>query len=233
MAFVTATKLTYALKSGEDVLYWIAKLSFGWFMLLMVSIGITGYIFSRVYLALNNTDYDGADHKPYFRRAGYLINATGYGLLLISCITILLGINHQGDSDIKLMILNSVFGKIVVYVIAIGLLISAINEWWISFATMMNKMTHSRDLSSRQYRYLLILGRFGRFCRGIVFAVFAYILARSAYYNLDNLPKGADAAFMFISVTYGAYVMGFIAFGIICYGMFLIISARHRNIPII
>lgn len=97
---------------------------------------------------------------------------------------------------------------------------------------MINKMVHSNDLSEKQYQYLMLLGRFGRFCRGIVFGVFAYILARSAYYSLDNLPKGADAAFAFMSGTYGAFFMATVALGVICYGLFLILSGKHRNIPI-
>nr|WP_201771009.1 DUF1206 domain-containing protein [Nonlabens ulvanivorans] len=123
-------------------------------------------------------------------------------------------------------------GKIIVFIIATGLAVSAINEWWISFSTMMDKMTHKENLTDHQYKYLMLLGRIGRFCRGIVFAVFAYILARSAYYNMQNLPKGADAAFAFMHVQYGAVIMGLVSSGVLFYGLFLILSSKYRNIPI-
>jgi hypothetical protein len=232
MSLVTACNLNYALKNEKEVVEWIYRLYFGWFILLAVSIGLLAYIFSRFYLTFNKSDYDGSNNKPKIRRAGYLINGLGYCLLLFTCITILFGTSNSGDSAIKLMVLQSDFGKIVIYIIALGLAVSAINEWWISLAKMMDMMTFSKDLGSNQYKYLLLLGRFGRFSRGIVFGIFAYILARSAYYDLDNIPEGADAAFAFISATYGAYVMGFVAFGVMSYGLFLILSARHRNIPI-
>jgi hypothetical protein len=232
MAFITALTLNQALKDEKEVIEWIYRLDFGWVLLLVISIGLAGYIFSRFYLTFNKDDYDGSHSKPNFRRAGYLINGLGYCLLLFTCITILLGKSDEGDSEIKLMILQSSFGKIVVYIIAIGLAVSAINELWISFADIMDKMVNKKDLTNRHYKYLLLLGRFGRFNRGIVFGALAYVLARSAYYDLDNLPQGADAAFVFISATYGAYFMAFVAFGVMCYGLYLILSGKHRNIPI-
>ncbi len=232
MSFITACNLTYTLKNEKEVIQWIYGLSFGWFLLLAVSIGLIGYIFSRVYLTFNNRDYDGSKNKPNFRRAAYLINGLGYCLLLFTCITILLGAQSNSDSNFKLMVLQSIYGKILVYIIAIGLAVSAINEWWISFSDMMNKMTLPDNLTTLQYKWLMGLGRFGRFCRGIVFGVFAYVLARSAYYDMENLPKGADAAFAFMDATYGAVFMGIVAFGMMCYGLFLILSGKHRNIPI-
>ncbi|KQC33935.1 membrane protein [Nonlabens sp. YIK11] len=232
MALITALNLNYALKNEKEIIEWVYRLEFGWFLLLIIIIGLSGYIFSRFYLTFNRNDYDGSNGKPKYRRAAYLINGLGYCLLLLTCITILLGKNDSGDSELKIMVLQSVIGKIVVYMIALGLAISAVNEWWISFSVMMDKMINPEELSPKQYKYLLLLGRFGRFSRGIVFGIFAYVLARSAYYDLQNLPEGADAAFAFISATYGAFIMGTVAFGVMCYGLYLILSGKHRNIPI-
>ncbi|MGJ8684443.1 MAG: DUF1206 domain-containing protein [Nonlabens sp.] len=233
MALITAFQLTYTLKGGNDVLEWISHLSFGWFLLLLMTIGLAGYIYSRFYLTFNNGDYDGSDGKPTFRRLAYLINGLGYCLLFYSCLKFLLGISSDnGDSQWKLMLLQSIWGKIIVGIIATGLAVSAINEWWISFSVMMDKMTHKDDLTDRQYKYLMLLGRIGRFSRGIVFGVFSYVMFRSIYYGLKNLPKGADDAFQFMSAEYGAIIMGIVAAGLSCYGLFLLLSARHRNIPI-
>ncbi|WP_397300013.1 MULTISPECIES: DUF1206 domain-containing protein [Nonlabens] len=232
-ALITAFQLTYALKSGDDVLKWISHLSFGWFLILLMSIGLAGYIFSRFFLTFNMQDYDSDSGKPTFRRAAYFINGIGYCLLLFTCLKLLFGMpDDDGNPGWKIKILQSVWGKIIVFIIATGLAVSAINEWWISFSTMMDKMTHKENLTDHQYKYLMLLGRIGRFSRGIVFAVFAYILARSAYYNMQNLPKGADAAFAFMHVEYGAIIMGLVSSGVLFYGLFLILSSKYRNIPI-
>lgn len=233
MALITAFQLTYALKSGDDVLKWISHLSFGWFLLLLMSIGLAGYIFSRFYLTFNKGDYDGDDGKPAFRRVAYFINGIGYCLLFFTCLKLLFGMpDDDGNAGWKIALLSSIWGKIIVFIISIGLAVSAVNEWWISFSTMMDKMTHKENLTETQYKYLMLLGRLGRFSRGIVFAVFAYILGRSAFYNMKNLPKGADAAFAFMHIEYGAIIMGLTSTGILFYGLFLILSSKYRNIPI-
>ncbi|BAO56646.1 DUF1206 domain-containing protein [Nonlabens marinus] len=232
MAFITACNLTESVKSEKDILQWIYDQDFGSIALLVIIAGLTGYIFSRIYLTFNKNDYDGSDHKPYVRRLGYIVNAVGYILLWYTCWTIFIGYIDNDNSAVNAFLTGSTFGTVVIYGVAVGLAISAINEWWITFSSMMDKMVVDSVLDPKQYKYLLLLGKFGRFNRGIVFAVFAYILARSAYYNLDSFPKGAFEAFAFINAASGAYVMGFIAFGVICYGLFLLLSARHRNIPI-
>jgi uncharacterized protein YneF (UPF0154 family) len=233
MAMITAFQLNYALKSGDDVLQWISRLSYGRVLLFAMSIGLAGYIFSRFYLTFNKQDYDGSNHKPLFRRAAYFINGLGYSLLLFTCLKLLFGMpDDDGNSGWKIMLLQSIWGKIIVFIIATGLAVSAINEWWISFSQMMDQMTHKEDLTKTQYKYLMLLGRVGRFSRGIVFGVFSYIMYRSIYYGLKNLPKGADAAFQFMNAQYGAVIMGTVAAGLACYGLFLILSGKHRNIPI-
>lgn len=233
MALITAFQLQYALKGGDDVLEWISELTFGRVLLFAMSVGLAGYIFSRFYLTFNKQDYDGSTEKPFYRRAAYLINGLGYCLLLFTCLKLLFGMpNDSGDSGWKVILLQTIWGKIIVFIIASGLAVSAINEWWISFSSMMDKMMHKDNLTDLQYKYLMLLGRVGRFSRGIVFGVFSYIMYRSLYYGLKNLPKGADAAFQFMSVQYGAVIMGIVASGLTCYGLYLIISGKHRNIPI-
>lgn len=233
MAIITAFQLTHALKSGDDILLWISQLTYGRILMFLMSVGLAGYIFSRFYLTFNKLDYDGSEEKPLFRRAAYFINGLGYCLLLYTCLKLLFGMpDASGDSGWKILLLQTIWGKIIIFIIATGLAVSAINEWWISFSKMMDQMTHQEELTKAQYKYLMLLGRVGRFSRGIVFGVFSYIMYRSLYYGLKNLPKGADAAFQFMSVQYGAVIMGTVAFGLACYGVFLILSGKHRNIPI-
>lgn len=233
LAALTASKITTQIKGGKDILEWISSLSFGWFMMLAITIGIAGYIFSRLYLAFNNKDYDGSHDKSKIRRFAYFVNALGYILLLFSCIKLLIGSGFQEDNTrLVVQLLSTWWGKLILLTLAVSLAISAINEWYMAFGKMIDRMILPDDLSSKQYKYLLILGRLGRFSRGIVFGVFSYLFFKTVIGWSNDIPRGADAAFTFMSVEYGSLIMGIVAGGLAFYGLFLILSAKHRNIPI-
>jgi hypothetical protein len=101
-----------------------------------------------------------------------------------------------------------------------------------ALGSMIEKMILPDDLSGKNYNYLIVLGRVGRFSRGIVFGVFSYLFFKTVIGKSNDVPKGADAAFTFMSVEYGSLIMGIVAGGLALYGLFLILSAKHRNIPI-
>ncbi len=234
LAALTASKITIQIKGGKDILEWISRLSFGWFMLLAISIGITGYIFSRIYLAFNNSDYDGSKNgKPKVRRFAYFVNALGYAVLLFSCIKLLIGAGFQGENTrLMVQLLSTWWGTLILITLSVSLAISAINEWYMAFGNMIRKMILPDDLSDQNYNYLILLGRVGRFSRGIVFGVFSYLFFKTVIGWSKDIPKGADAAFTFMSIEYGSFIMGVVAGGLALYGLFLILSAKHRNIPI-
>lgn len=115
-ALITAFQLTYALKSGDDVLKWISHLSFGWFLILLMSIGLAGYIFSRFFLTFNMQDYNSDSGKPTFRRAAYFINGIGYCLLLFTCLKLLFGMpDDDGNLDGKSKYYNRYGGEKSLY----------------------------------------------------------------------------------------------------------------------
>ncbi len=231
MAATTAFRFSSELRGSTEVVRWISHLSFGWFLLLAVTIGLAGYTFSRIILTFNASDYDGSDSKPLVRRAGYFINGCGYLILLYSCISILIGATSDDSTPLLTAFLKSTTGQVTVCIVGIGLAISAINEWYMATGNLMQKMILKDDLSDNQYSTLLILGRVGRFARGFVFAAFSYLLFRSLWNHKPEVPKSTEKAFAFINFEFGDIIMGLIAIGLAFYGLFLILSAKHRNIP--
>jgi hypothetical protein len=123
-------------------------------------------------------------------------------------------------------------GKIIVVIVMVSLLISAVNEWIMAFSKRMTQMTTQHDLNSRNYAALMLLGRIGRFSRGLVFLAFAYIFGRPLVMNLQRLPYSESDAFAFMQSQFGAISMFVVASGLALYGAFLILSSKYRNIPI-
>ncbi|MGB3590516.1 MAG: DUF1206 domain-containing protein [Nonlabens sp.] len=230
MAAITASNISYELRGTREIFEWISTLSLGWFLLLLITIGLAGYIFSRFVLAFNAEDYDGSTSKPFYRRFSYVINGLGYTLLLYTCVVILLD-SRDGSGGIIAGQMYSWWGKILVLTITIGLLVSAVNEWIMSFSPMMLTMTNQNKMTDRNYKALMLLGRVGRFSRGLVFAAFAYIFGRPLVYRFQLIPENEGDAFAFMQSQFGAIIMGTVAGGLALYGLFLLLSSKNRNIP--
>ncbi|MGB5981511.1 MAG: DUF1206 domain-containing protein [Nonlabens sp.] len=232
LAALTASKVTSQLKGGSDILEWISTLSFGWFLLLLITIGLAGYVFSRFYLAFNDHDYVGHG-KPKFRRFAYFVNGIGYLALLFTCIKLLIGAGFSEDNQVFFVyLLSTWWGKTLLIIASASLGISALNEWYMAFGKMINKMILQDDLNIHQYGALLLLGRVGRFSRGIVFGVFSYLFFKVIIGWRSEVPRSTGEAFTFLSLEYGSWTMGVVAGGLAIYGLYLILSAKHRNIPI-
>ncbi|MDP5101520.1 MAG: DUF1206 domain-containing protein [Nonlabens sp.] len=159
------------------------------------------------------------------------MNGCGYLILLYSCVSILIGATSDDSTPLLTTFLETTTGQVAVCIVGVGLAISAINEWYMATGKLMQKMIHKNDLSNNQYKPLLMLGRVGRFSRGFVFAAFSYLLFRSVWSHKPDVPKSTDKAFAFINFQFGGILMGLIAIGLAFYGLFLILSAKHRNIP--
>ncbi|ARN77015.1 hypothetical protein BST97_02815 [Nonlabens spongiae] len=232
LAALTASKVTYQLKGGRDILEWISALTFGWFLLLLITVGIAGYVFSRFYLAFNKNDYEGYG-KNKIRRFAYFINGIGYIALLFTCIKLLIGAGFsEGNQRLFVFLLSKWWGMYILIITSVGLGVSALNEWYMAFGTMINKMILENQLTTRNYKLLLALGRVGRFSRGIVFGVFSYLFFKVIVGWSNEVPKSTGEAFTFLSIEYGSWTMGIVASGLALYGLYLILSAKHRNIPI-
>lgn len=232
LAALTASKLTTQLRGGQDILEWISALSFGWFLVLGMTVGIAGYIFSRFYLAFNNNDYTGYG-KNKIRRFAYFVNGLGYIALLFTCIKLLIGAGFSEDNQrLIVYLLSNWWGTCILTIASVSLAISALNEWYMALCKMINKMILQDDLNIHQYGALLLLGRVGRFSRGIVFGVFSYLFFKVIIGWSSTVPEGTEEAFTFLSLEYGTWTMGIVAGGLALYGLYLILSAKHRNIPI-
>ncbi|AZQ44611.1 DUF1206 domain-containing protein [Nonlabens ponticola] len=233
LAALTATKLNSDFMDSQQVLKWISERTFGRVLLFGMIVGLVGYVISRAILAFNNYDYDHSHGKPWVKRVGYVINGLGYILLCYSSITLLIGIKqNEGKSPFITSMLDSQLGVVLVIIVAAGLAISAINEFYMAFCGLMEDMILKDEMDKDNYSRLLLLGKIGRSARGLVFGCVAYTLFKAAFSDSAGVPGGTTVAFKFLEDAFGEIIMCVVAGGLAMYGLYLIIGSKYRNVPI-
>ena len=219
--------------SSDGALKYIASQSFGQILLLITAIGIAGYVFWRLYLAIANPEGD-SDTKSTVKRIGYVFSAISYALLCYTAIELLLNSSSGGSSKKGwlAMILDQSWGSIAIYIIALILLGKAGYELYRAYSGKFTDRIQNSELDSKSQSFLIKAGKAGFTARAVVFGIIAFLFYKAASQSDAQEAGGTKQAFAFLQEQGGLILMGIVAFGLALYGIYLLASSRYRNIPI-
>jgi hypothetical protein len=89
----------------------------------------------------------------------------------------------------------------------------------------------AEGMEPRRARVTNALGAVGCLARAVVFGLSGVFLVDAGLRSDAHQAKGADAVFRYIgSATLGPYLLGAVAVGLICYGLYCLLEARHRDL---
>lgn len=203
---------------------------FGKFLLVAIAIGMAGYVTLRVFQAFFDTENKGSDAKGIATRLNYASSAVVYLSLIVYAIKLASGNPGSGDKRQFFVskIMSYSMGEWVVGIA--GLVIIGVGIYQI-YLGVSKRFMRSVKLYRMDFRDgFEKAGMIGYAARGVVFSIVGYFLVRAA---IDSNPKEADGtreAFDFLQHNFGNLLMGVVALGLIAYGIFMFVRARHENI---
>ena len=75
------------------------------------------------------------------------------------------------------------------------------------------------------------LGGFGCIARCVVFVLAGFFVLKAAVLSSATQTKGLDAIFRSVaSFPYGSWLLGLLASGLLCYGLYCLLEARYRDL---
>ena len=224
------------IQDSGGVLKYIAQQSFGQILLIITTVGIIGYVFWRLYLAFKNPGQDSdSDAKSSVKRIGYFLSAVSYALLAYTSIEILMNSSGGGGGGKQswiAKILQQSWGQYAVYAIALILLGKAGYELYRAYSGKFRDKIQNAELDSKAQSFLIKAGKVGFTARAVVFGVIAYLFFKAASQSNAQKAGGTEMAFSFLQEQGGQILLGVIAAGLACYGVYLLASSRYRNIPL-
>jgi hypothetical protein len=248
LTFMAAFGLGGDIASTDGVIKFLLELPLGKILGGIVALGLIAYSLWRFYQMLKRPSKKNSkpkDWKDRFTRFRYFYSAVFYGFIAYSfakpLVKYLMGEggaapsegNQQQKAALGELLTND-WGKFVIWALAILIAAQAIWQFRLAYtAKFMKKIDNYPDIK-HEYDFIRKSGRLGYSARGVVFGIIAFFLARVVLYHNAQVYKGTEGALQYLlSFSYGSLLLGITALGLIGYGVFNMMVARHANLTTI
>ena len=208
---------------------------FGQVILVVIALGLFGYVMLRFFQAFKDIDNKGKDMKGVFDRIAYTLSAFLYLGIAVYALKLVFGNGGGGgDGDSRQFVVSKVLeypgGQ---YVVGIAALIGIGMGLYQIFRGVTGKfMKRVNLIRSNMKDAFKAAGTLGYIARGIVLVIIGYFLLHAATRSNPQEAQGTGEAFDFLQNQFGSVMMALVALGLIGYGVFTFVRARYQKIDL-
>lgn len=234
LAAMVAFGLGGDIKGKSGIVLFLQGLPGGVILTTIVALGLLAYSLWRFYEAA--VDPSGEeDEKRIGPRLQYAYSGIFYAVIAFSFAKPLFSnAGSSGDDSKKAalgQLLEKEWGIWAIWIIAVGMALNAIWQCYMGFSGKYMKQIDENPNNKNEYNLVKHSGRYGYIARGVVFGIISFFIIRVNLAHDANALEGTEGALQYLlSLPYGSFLMGAVALGMLGYGIFCFMVARHSNI---
>lgn len=200
----------------------------------LLALGLVCYCIWRLIAAFRKENTEDDKKKEYVKRVRYVFSAIAYGGIAIQVVKKLLNSASGGGGDdsketLARELLSKPFGQILTGIAALILLGVGIYQIYYGYSEKYKKHVN-KAVNEKSRGPMMTAGKIGYIARGVVWMLLAWLFVKAAWNANSNSAGNTAKAFGFLQDTaYGPYLLGAIAIGLFCYGVFSFVRARYEN----
>jgi len=221
--------------SRQGALQSLAQQSFGKFLLILLALGFAAYALWRFAQTFFDKQDVGNGATGLAKRAGYFGSGTIYAILTYSTVKIISGAAEQSQNQkaqkTTATVLSWPAGKWIVG--AAGLVLIGVGLWsgyrGIEKKFLKDWMTEKMSAAAQSWGSRAgVIGLLGWM---VVFALIGIFLVKAAHDYNPREVIGLDGALQKLAnQSYGSWLLGIVAAGILAYAVFCLFEARYRKV---
>jgi fumarate reductase subunit D len=216
----------------QGALKTIARQPFGKVLLILVAIGLAGYALWRLLHALLGHGPENSDTT--FERVAAFGSGIVYAGLCVIAVEILLG-SGGGSSGNSQKTAAGVFGwpagTWLVGIAGAVLIGVGLYQGYRGITKDFLKDSKTEEMSPGIRKWVEWIGTFGHLARMVVFGLVGVFLIKAAIDYNPNKAEGLDGALAKLAhASYGPFLLGIVAAGLIAFGIYSLSDARYRRI---
>src|SRR5579864_5327785 len=233
LAIGIATGVGGAATSQQGALHALAANTFGAIVLILLAIGFAAYAGWRVLQTV--TVHESDAKKAWGRRAGYLASAAVYAAFVYTAAKLVAGSGGGQSQDQRAhhaaaVVLSWPGGPVLVGIAGAALVLTGLWNLYRGVSGTFEEKWRA-DISASARRWGRRAGAVGHIARFVVFALIGiFVIEAAANYN-PNDAVGLDGALQKLShKSFGPYLLGLTAAGMIGYAPFCLFDAFNRDL---
>lgn len=235
LAVLTALGFGGEAKGTQGAMRSIARQPFGTVMLSIVAFGLVAYVIWRWVQAITDADDKGTKAKGIALRIGYAGSGIIYAGLALSAARIVFGARDDGEPSAAKSWTASVmelpFGNWLVVLAGLGVIGYGLYQCYKGYKAKFRKRLKEDEMSERGIKWAARCGRIGFIARGIVFLIVGGFLIEAALRYDSSQAEGLDGVLQsLVQQSFGPWLLGGVALGLVAYGLYMLIEARYRRI---
>ena len=226
--------------SRQGALQTLAQHSFGKVLLILLALGFAAYALWRLvqaFAAKERDDGEKGEAKKWGKRAGYLGRGLIYAGLTFSTIKILSGSRQQSQnqeaSSTTATVLDWPAGRWIVGIVGLAIIGAGLWNLYRGLSRKFEDKWSTGEMSKTERKWGGRAGVAGHVARFVVFGLIGVFVTKAAVDYDPNEAIGLDGALQKLAqASYGPYLLGLTAFGLVCYGIYCLVDARYRDVSV-
>jgi hypothetical protein len=222
--------------SREGALAQVAQHSFGKVVLIALALGFAAYALWRFVQAFaEEHDPDESAAVTWGKRAGYVGRGLIYAALTFSTLKLIAGAGHESQNEkahkSTAMVLGWPAGRYLVG--AAGLIVIGVGCWnlYRGLARKFEDKWRVEKLSHAMRTWGGRAGVVGHVARFVVFGLIGVFVTKAAIDYRPSEAIGIDGALQKLAhASYGPWLLGITAVGLVAYGVYCFVDARLRDV---
>jgi uncharacterized membrane protein YidH (DUF202 family) len=223
--------------SRQGALQTIAQQSYGKVLLILLAGGFAAYAIWRFVQAFAEREPADAKStlKKWGKRAGYVGRGLIYAGLTFSTVKILLGSGQQSQNQkahkTTALVLSWPTGTWIVGAFGAAIIGAGIWNLYRGITGDFEDRWRAGEISHTARTWGRRIGMLGHLARAVVFSLIGIFVIKAA---VDYNPRdaiGIDGALQKVAhASYGPYLLGLTAGGLVCYALYCFVDARYRDV---
>lgn len=216
----------------------ISSQPFGQLLLLLLAIGLAGFVVWRIVQAVKDPEGHGHDAKGIVKRLGLLISGILYGGLALFALGLLIGRGGGGSGDDGSeesagWLMSQAFGIWLVGIVGAIVIGVALFQLYRAVSGSYRKQWALGEMSVNQLRWAARLSAIGIAARAAALALIGWFFIKAALDADPSQAQGLGGALQsFAQGDFGTVWLAAIGLGFICYGIYCFVNGRYKRIRV-
>lgn len=204
-------------------------------LLALIGIGLIGYALWRFVQGVLDPENKGRDVKGLVKRGAMVASGVAYSGLALLAFRLMTQGNGAagggGSSSTARTLLDLPFGRALVVVAGIGVIVSALYQMYEAYSRKFLRRMKTGEMSPEEQHMALRTGQLGLASRGVAFLITGWFLLQAAMTHDPSQARGLGGALETLAQQpAGPWLLGIVALGLVAYGAYSFLQARYRRI---